>query len=310
MDKLGQMIKNKKLLNFIVITQRRMKEAEMGSSGVVVAYYLMLSLFPLIMAVGSILPYLKLDPSTVLPYIQELMPAEIYQQLEPAITSLLTQSSTGLVSFSALATLWAASKSVNALQGAMNKAYGVEARRNFFVAKLVSFMMMFLLIIALLGVMVVLGLGQEILNWLQSVFHFSLSIVDTFSALKWPVVIVGLLIVMCLIYRLLPNAQIRTRDVWPGALFTSCGWVLLSQVFGLYLSYFSPAMASYQIIGSFIVLMLWLNLASSIIILGGIINAVLAEYRSGTELKERKGILARIKKLVGKEEVDKKRIDD
>lgn len=272
-----------------------MKEAELSSSAVVVAYYLLLSLFPLLITVGNILPYLNLNPDTVLPYVAELMPAEIFQQLKPAVVSLLTQSSTGLLSFSALATLWSASRSISALQKAMDKAYGVEGRKNFLVAKIVAFFMMMLLIVALFAVVLILGIGQDILNWFQSIFNFSTDILDTFSALKWPVVVIGLLLVMMLIYRLLPNAKIHFKQVWPGALFTSIGWLLLSQVFSLYLNYFSPAVASYQIIGSFIILMLWLYIASSIIVLGGVLNAVLAQFRSGKELTERKDLLERLK---------------
>lgn len=272
-----------------------MKEAELSSSAVVVAYYLLLSLFPLLITVGNILPYLNLNPDTVLPYVAELMPAEIFQQLKPAVVSLLTQSSTGLLSFSALATLWSASRSISALQKAMDKAYGVEGRKNFLVAKIVAFFMMMLLIVALFAVVLILGIGQDILNWFQSIFNFSTDILDTFSALKWPVVVIGLLLVMMLIYRLLPNAKIHFKQVWPGALFTSIGWLLLSQVFSLYLNYFSPAVASYQIIGSFIILMLWLYIASSIIVLGGVLNAVLAQFHSGKELTERKDLLERLK---------------
>lgn len=61
--------------------------------------------------------------------------------------------------------------------------------------------------------------------------------------------------------------------------------MLLSQIFGLYVKYFSSRIASYQIIGSFIILMLWLNFAATIIILGAIVNAVVDEYLSGDKEK-------------------------
>lgn len=292
---LSRYIKSPRLIEILKIVQKRMKEADLNSSAVVVAYYLLLSLFPLLITVGNILPYLNLDPNTVLPYVAELMPYEIFQQLKPAVVSLLTQSSTGLLSFSAVATLWSASKSISALQKAMDKAYGVERRKNFLIAKIVAFSMMMLLVMALFAVVFVLGIGQNILNWIQSVFHFPTHLLDTFSTLKWPVVVIGLLLVMMLIYRLLPNAKIHFKQVWPGALFASIGWLLLSQVFSLYLHYFSPTVASYQIIGSFIILMLWLYTASSIIVLGGVLNAVLAQLHSGKELAERKDILERLK---------------
>lgn len=278
-----------------------MTDAEIGSSAVVVAYYLLLSLFPILIIVGNILPMLKLNPETVLPYVRELMPVEIYNSLESAFVSLLTKSSTSVLSLSAIVTLWSASRSVNALQRAINKAYGVEPRNNFLLAKFVSFMMMILIIVAVVGVIVVLGIGQQILGWLQSVFGFSLDILDTFSALKWPVVVVGLIIVMSLSYRFLPNAKIRLLSVLPGAIFTSVGWIVLSQGFSIYLNYFSPAIASYQIIGSFIILMIWLSVASTIIILGGIINAVVTEFRSGKGIGERERLYKKVYKIVKKE---------
>ena len=131
-------------------------------------------------------------------------------------------SNTSVLSLSAIVTLWSASRSVNALQEAMNKAYGVEPRSNFLVTKVVSFFMMILIVVSVVGVVVVLGIGQQILDWLQTVFGFSLTIVDTFSALKWPVVVAGLIIVMCLIYRLLPNPNSHPLRAC-SALFTSLG---------------------------------------------------------------------------------------
>lgn len=114
--------KNQSLMRFIETTQSHMVTAEIGNSSVVVAYYLLLSLFPLLIAVGNVLPYLRIDPNSVLPYIAEAIPKDVYKNLEPAIRSLLTQRSGGLLSVSALAAFWSASQSINALQNAMNKA--------------------------------------------------------------------------------------------------------------------------------------------------------------------------------------------
>ncbi len=123
---------NENLMRFIETTQKRITDSEMSTTSVVVAYYLLLSLFPLIIAFGNILPFLHIDQETVLTYLREVIPETVYQFIGPAIKDLLTQSSGGLLSVSALAALWSASQSINALQIAMNKAYGVENRKKFF----------------------------------------------------------------------------------------------------------------------------------------------------------------------------------
>ncbi|MBO0439100.1 YihY/virulence factor BrkB family protein [Candidatus Enterococcus ikei] len=285
---------NDNLMRFIETTQRRMVDSEIGNTSVVVAYYLLLSLFPLLIAVGNILPYLHIDPNDVLPYIAEAIPKAIFDDLKPAIQSLLTQRSGGLLSISALAALWSASQSINALQTAMNKAFGVEQRKNFIIVRIMSLLVILLFMIAIVGVVGVLGLGKTILDLLQPIFNFSTDFIDTFQALKWPITSLVLLVIMCLIYRVVPNAKLSFRSIIPGAVFATVGWMLLSQVFGLYIKYFSSKIASYQIIGSFIILMLWLNFAATIIILGGIINAVVKEYLSNEKIQHRYGLINRL----------------
>ncbi|EOH92724.1 YihY family inner membrane protein [Enterococcus haemoperoxidus ATCC BAA-382] len=285
---------NEKLMRFIETTQHRMIDSEIGNTSVVVAYYLLLSLFPLLIAVGNLLPYLHIDPNEVLPYIAEAIPKAIFDDLKPAIQSLLTQRSGGLLSISALAALWSASQSINALQTAMNKAFGVEQRKNFIIVRIMSLLVILLFMIAIVGVVGVLGLGKTILDLLQPIFHFSTDFIDTFQALKWPVTSLVLLVIMCLIYRVVPNAKLNFRSIIPGAVFATVGWMLLSQAFGLYIKYFSSKIASYQIIGSFIILMLWLNFAATIIILGGIINAVVKEYISNEKIQHRYGLINRL----------------
>ena len=135
MKLLARIKQNENLMRFIETTQKRITDSEMGTTSVVVAYYLLLSLFPLIIAFGNILPFLHIDQETVLTYVREVIPETIYQFIGPAVKNLLTQSSGGLLSVSALAALWSASQSINALQIAMNKAYGVENRKNFLIVR-------------------------------------------------------------------------------------------------------------------------------------------------------------------------------
>ena len=119
--------------------------------------------------------------------------------------------------------------------------------------------------IAIVGVTMVFGLGKIILDFLQPIFKFQDNLIDTFQTVKWPVTIVALLFIMMLIYWLVPNAKVKLRSTLPGAIFATIGWMLI-----------------------------WLNLAATIIILGGIINAVVEEYVSGQEIKERTDPVQRI----------------
>ncbi|MGX7195570.1 YihY/virulence factor BrkB family protein [Enterococcus olivae] len=309
MNLLKKFSANKDLKRFIQTVQARVTESEMTNYSIVVAYYLLLSLFPLLIAVGNVLPFLEIDPNTVLPYLQEIIPETVYEFLGPAIQDLLTQGSGGLLSISAIATLWSASQSINALQKALNKVYGVEERGNFIITRIVSVFIIVLLLIAIVGVTIVVGSGKLILDSLQPIFQFSDNIISTFQTVKWPLTIITMLVIMGVIYWIVPNVKVRWRSVLPGAAFATVGWMLLSQVFGLYAKYFAARVSGYQIIGSFVVLMLWLNFAAMIIILGGIINAVVEEFVGG-EVVERTDPMDKVKsglkKLGNKEDESEK----
>ena len=112
--------------------------------------------------------------------------------------------------------------------------------------------------VAIVGVVVILGLGQYIIELLQPIFHYSTSVIDTFQALKWPLTTVVLLVIMCLIYAVVLIGNYRYVLFCQGLFFDSRLDAIITN-FGLYVKYFSSRIASYQIIGSFIILMLWLN---------------------------------------------------
>lgn len=294
MNWLRKIRQNEELKRLLTISKQRFSDAELGNSSVVVAYYLLLSLFPLLIAVGNLLPFFQIDPNSILPYLKNVMPGEIYTFLGPAIHSLLTQGSGGLLSISALAAVWSASKSINALQGAMNKAYGVDNRDNFIVVRIVSVLILLLLLAGGLSATLVLGVGKAVLDALQPIFGFSGDIINTFQTFKWPATILALLLIMTVIYWLVPNARVRFVSAFPGAVVATLGWLLLGQLFGLYTRFFAAKVSGYQIIGSFIVLMIWLNLAAGITLFGGIINAIIATYRSGGNVEKRHGPITRI----------------
>ena len=85
MKLLGKIKQNENLMRFIATTKKRITDSEMGTTSVVVAYYLLLSLFPLIIAFGNILPFLKIDQETVLTYVRQIIPETVYQFIGPAI---------------------------------------------------------------------------------------------------------------------------------------------------------------------------------------------------------------------------------
>lgn len=279
-------IEKKAVIRFINSFKKHLTDTEIGDQSVVVAYYLLLSFFPLLIVVGNLLPYLNITPNTVLPFLKEVMPQEIYEFLSPAIRSLLSSSSGSLLSISVLAAIWSSSRGINALQKALNRAYGVEDRGNFVISRIVSVGMVGLLMMAIIAVALFFSIGQLLLDTLQPLLKFSQEYIETFLALRWPVTLIGMFIIISVIYIVIPNARVRIKYTLPGTVFATIGWLVLAQGFGLYARTFASNVSGYQIIGSFIVLMFWLNFAGMIIILGGILNVTLEEFNTGKKVRK------------------------
>lgn len=279
--KMNKYFNKKEWLRFFETIQRKYQEAEVTNSSVVIAYYLLLSFFPIVIIIGNLLPLLNLDINTILPYFSTIIPEAIYQEIVETIHRLLTSSSSGMLSFGIVAAFWAASKGMNAMQVSMNKAYGVEPRKNMFVIRLASLAFTLILVLGIVALVLVFSFGQVVLNYLTPLLQLPEELVAIFQSVKWPVTLFVLLFVFTLVYYMVPNAQVKVKFVLPGAIFATIGWVLLSQAFAIYVRYFSGRTLSYGSVAIFIVLMLWLNGSGIVLTLGAVINASIDEFRHG-----------------------------
>ena len=105
---------------------------------------------------------------------------------------------------------------------------------------------------------------------------------NIFARWKWPVTVAILMLIMLAAYFLLPNTHVKLRYVWPGAIFSAVGFIVLVQFFSLYLHYFGRRWNSYGTIGTFFILILWLNFIGYIFMIGASLNAAFTEGWVGT----------------------------
>ncbi|MGX7025472.1 YihY/virulence factor BrkB family protein [Vagococcus hydrophili] len=280
------------------------QQSEVAIYAVVVTYYLLLSFFPLLIALGNILPFLNLSDKSVLPYIKELLPPDIYIMLKDTISSLLKTSSGGLLSISAIGTFWAMSKGIDAIRISLDKAYGVKREKFQFLRRLFSFLMVFILMLGIGALMLFMAFGQTILEYVLPIFGHPEEILTTFKTLKWPVTASVLLIILLMLYYYVPSAKVHFKTIIPGTLFTTVCWMSVTQFYGFYINNFAKRINSYGFIGTFIFFILWLNIAATLIIIGGVINVALERHYYGT-IEPKKNIVGDYiaKKLDKNEEV-------
>ncbi|MDC7953083.1 YihY/virulence factor BrkB family protein [Liquorilactobacillus mali] len=257
---------------------KRSSSININNTSIVIAYYSLLAIFPSIILIGNTLPLLNIKAATVLMYLESAVPATIYKTLNPIIISFLERSSGGLISVSALVALWATSRGVNALKLAFNEAYGVEESQNAITARIISFFLTLIFIFLMIAIILLFSFGQTILDYLTPIFQLPRELGNIFSTLRWPVTLLGLFFIISLIYYFLPNAKLHLHLIIPGAVIATLGWIALAQGFSIYVRYFAKSVLSYGTIGTFIVLLFWLNYSGWIIMIGAVLNASLEKY--------------------------------
>ncbi|EKU46833.1 YihY/virulence factor BrkB family protein [Staphylococcus massiliensis] len=243
------------------------------------AYYFMLSLFPMLIFLLTLLPVFQVDTKKITNLISENAPADTASLLTGIIEDVMQNASGGLLSFGLIAALWSASNGMTALMNAFNVAYDVEDNRNPILLKLLSVVFTVIISLVLAVSMVLPAFGQQIGALLFGPLGLDSAVRWVFSIVRFLLPFILLLVVFSTLYALAPNIKVKLRSVLPGALFTSVVWILATLAFGFFVSNFGNYSKTYGSIGSIIVLMLWLYLTGFIIILGAELNAIIHQRK-------------------------------
>jgi len=100
---------------------------------------------------------------------------------------------------------------------------------------------------------------------------------------RYFIILCVMVLIFAALYRYTPSKRLSWREVFPGSVFATIGWVIVSVGFSFYVNNFGNYSRLYGSIGAVIILLTWLFLTSIIIILGGEVNATLAFDREGKE---------------------------
>lgn len=262
------------------IAKKHFERAEMGRQAAELAYYVLLAIFPVLLALGNIIPLLPIPQDQVMSYVEMAVPPEVGNVLLPILEGYLNSGSGGVISFSLLFTLWPASKAFNVFQTVLNQVYDAEKRKNFIVTRIFSFLTAMLLVL-LVGVMAFLFVfGQQILALVQGLINVDLSgVFAAFQIFRWVVAGIVLILIMAFVYYFVPNVKWPFRYALPGAVLATVGFLLVSQLFSLYINLVGGASIGSGTIGIFIVLMIWLYLIGIVLILGGVLNVIYYDYK-------------------------------
>ena len=254
-----------------------------------IAYYALLSLFPFVLVVLSVLSRLALKTGsptdeTLLHMVERALPTNfgfVGTQLGE-----LARAPVELNVAGTLVTLWASMGVFGAITSAVNHAWGVEQNYSFLKHKLVAFLMM--LAAGLLAVIALLLVGAVQMveaNWFTTIreTYPTFNVVTGFLSRNASTPI--FILVVGLIYYFIPNAKVRLRDVWFGAVLAGVLWSLAFEGFAWYVRDLSR-FTVHGSVAAVVVFLVWIYFSAVILLYGVEVTAAYARLRTHTPSEE------------------------
>lgn len=258
---------------------KKLWEDEVFGRAAQLAYFWFFSLFPFMIFLTAVVSLSPL-PSRLNRWItslEDILPAEAYGLLISMFHQVTARHHQGVLSLSILALLWSSSAGMESIITSLNKAFDMPQSRPWWKEKLLAILLTIGFSIFFLGALVLLNFGETISRQLAELLDLGPIFLTFWQFLKWPAIILFVLLGVELIYFFAPNARQRWELFTPGALFALVLWLLISYGFRFYVSKFSFYNVTYGTLGGVMILMLWLYLTGVAILVGGEINAVVKD---------------------------------
>ncbi|MBF0780285.1 MULTISPECIES: YihY/virulence factor BrkB family protein [unclassified Granulicatella] len=263
------------------------QRVDIGAQSAQLAFYLLMSLVPLLLIVSNLIPLLPISSADLMTYLDTILPNNVRQIIETMLTSYLNSYSSSSLSFGVIVALWSSSQAFNVMQRVFCSIYNTKPRQNVIIMRLMSLFMSCLFIFLIVFVGLMLAYGGSILRLMQEFTLIREGIDVIFDHFKWIVASVILATVLGAIYYVMPNVKWKLRFVLPGAIFSTIGILVASQAYSVYISFATSSALTDGTIGIFIVLILWLYLISMVILFGAWINVLYYDYKYIPFIKER-----------------------
>lgn len=256
---------------------RRVQKMKIGLHAANAGYFIVLSVFPALVLLLSLLRYTELDAGDLLSALSGAIPEALLPAAEKLIVSTYAYTSSAVVSVSAVSALWSASRGIHGLLLGLNAIYGVQENRGYFYTRSISVLYTFLFLVVLLLTLLLNVFGASILQMLPpargAVWEFLSEIIDL-RFLLMLLLQTGLFTAM---FMALPNRKNSFSDSFPGAIFASAGWLLFSNLFSVYVDHFSGYATIYGSVYAVALSMLWLYVCLWLLFGGGALNKLLME---------------------------------
>ena len=251
------------------------------------AFFLVLSIFPLLTLYGYIGSKILYIAPPFMDIIEKLIPNSIMQIMIPFIEE---SHITGNVIFFMIIGFILVSNGTYSIIITSNELYGIKTS-DYIKDRVKALFMIILLMFLFVFIIVVLAYGNIIIDELMKLNmlnQFKNHIYFVFVLLKWPIAFILIFWILKIIYTISPNKKIASKFMNKGALFTTLCWLVTTYINSYYVSHLANYTLFYGSISGIIAMMIWIYILSYIFVMGIALNA--DEYNAYKQYKKEKKV--------------------
>lgn len=234
------------------------------------AFFLFLSMIPLLMALCAILPFTTLTEANLINVVTQFTP-DAMDALVVQIISDVYARTAGTITVFALVTIWSAAKAMLALIYGLNAVNDFEEKRNYIVLRAIACIYTVIILVAMLVALFVMVFGNVIVDILLRDIPPLHILVHFIMRFRFLVSWVILTFIFALIYAFVPSRKLRFKAQIPGAAFAAVLWSIASYAFSVYVDHYN-GFGTYGSLTTVVILMLWFYMLMYILLIGAHIN--------------------------------------
>jgi membrane protein len=240
-----------------------------------ISFNFLLAVFPSIIFLFTLIPYIPISglDASIHKFFKDVLPESGYAFLESTIRSITTIKRSGLLSIGFLLAFYFSTNGVRMILLTFNKNHPNYAKRSFWRSRFASFRLTFYLFMLFLASIILIITGDIFVEWIGDLINWKDMTGKIFlNIFKYIVILLLFFLGISLVYYYGPSVKHRWRFITPGATFATIFSILTSLGFGYLANNFISYNEVYGSIGTLIVLMIWINLNSLVLLVGFEIN--------------------------------------
>ncbi|MGN0132799.1 MAG: YihY/virulence factor BrkB family protein [Lachnospiraceae bacterium] len=237
------------------------------------AFFMFLSMIPILLLVCSILPYTPITEADLLEGVAQVFPASLVPIAVSTIVEVYDKSP-AIISVSALVTIWSAGKGMLAIIRGLNAIHHTTRQQNYIFQRIRASIYTVILLIMILISLLLGVFGETIGNVLKKRIPEIASVTPLFSNLRILIILAVLALFFTALFTWIPSVKLDWKTQVVGAVFVSVAWSVFSWGFSIYVNNY----AGYSIYGSMstvAMLMLWFYFAFYLMFMGALISKFL-----------------------------------